>query len=163
MIVYATKVTVKKAIIGVLVLCAVIGGIALLTPRALQTAVSVGGQAGVLEGKLKTNEDRVALLRSLGWEVNETPTVEMEVEIPKTFDAAYQSYNELQKRQGLDLEKYAGKRATLYTYTLTAYPGGKEGVTASLLLYKNRLVAADISAAEADGFTHGITEQPYVD
>lgn len=33
-------------------------------------------------------------------------------------------------------------------------------MTANLLIRRNRLIAADISSAEADGFVHGITEQP---
>ena len=62
--------------------------------------------------------------------------------------------------QGLDLVPYQGKRATLYTYELTEYPTGEEGVTANLLIRRNRLIAADISSAESDGFVHGITEFP---
>lgn len=159
MIVYATKVTVKKTVIGLLALCAIIWGITALAPRAVQT---VGTEAGgsLQAGKLKTNEDRIALLSSYGWQVAATPTTEMEVQIPKEFDAAYAAYNALQQKQGLDLRKFAGKRAMLYTYALDSYPTGMEGVTASLLLYKDRLIAADISSPEADGFTHGITEIP---
>lgn len=159
MIVYTTKVTVKKTVIGLLVLAAVIWGITVLAPRAAHT-VSANAGAASLSQTLKTNEDRVEYLRSFGWEVQVTPTVEMEVQVPKEFDTAYQAYNELQQKQGLDLEKYKGKRAMLYTYALSNYPSGKEGVTASLLLYKDKVVAADISAPEADGFTHGITEIP---
>lgn len=159
MIVYATKVTVKKTVIGLLALAAVVWGIAALAPHAARTVSADTGSAS-LSQTLKTNEDRVEYLRSFGWQVEDTPTVEMEVQIPKEFDAAYEAYNTLQKKQGLDLGKYKGKRAMLYTYALTSYPSGKQGVTASLLLYKNKVVAADISAPEADGFTHGITEIP---
>lgn len=159
MIVYTTKVTVKKTVIGLLVLAAVVWGISALTPRATQT-VSADRQSTALAQKLKTNEDRVAYLRSFGWEVEDTPTVEMEVQVPKEFDPSYEAYNALQEKQGLSLEKLKGKRAMLYTYPLASYPGGKEGVTASLLLYRNKVAAADISSPEADGFTHGITEIP---
>lgn len=159
MIVYATKVTLKKTVIGLLALAAVVWGITALAPRAVQTVSAEAGAAS-LSQKLKTNGERVDYLRAYGWEVQDTPTVEMEVQVPKEFDDAYTAYNQMQQKQGLDLEKYKGKRAMLYTYTLASYPGGKEGVTASLLLYKDKVIAADISAPEADGFTHGITEIP---
>lgn len=158
MIVYATKLTVKKALVGMLAVAAVVWGIAALAPEGLE-AVSAAGTAE-LSQKLKTNEDRTAFLRSFGWEVDDTPLSETEVRIPDEFDEAYQSYNELQRSQGLDLEKYRGRKVMLYVYAVHNDPSGEEGVTASLVLYKNRLIAADICSADADGFIHGVTERP---
>ena len=158
MIVFAAKVSVKKIVAGVLAAGAVVAGIVLLLPAAEDAQTTVG-EVG-LDSKLKTNEQRVALLESYGWQVDPEPRSEREVQIPKTFDDTYQAYNAIQLEQGLDLTPYQGKRATLYTYELTAYPTGEQGVIANLLIRRNRLIAADISSAEADGFVHGITEQP---
>lgn len=157
MIVFAAKVSVKKIVVGVLAAGAVVAGIVLLLPAA-ENAQTTVGEVG-LDSKLKTNEQRVALLESYGWQVDPEPRSEREVQIPKTFDDTYQAYNAIQLEQGLDLTPYQGKRATLYTYELTAYPTGEQGVIANLLIRRNRLIAADISSAEADGFVHGITEQ----
>lgn len=163
MIVYATatKVSVKKAIAGVLVIGAVVLGVTALMPKAAETvdAQAAAGEVD-LDTKLKNNEQRVALLESYGWKVEAEPRSEREVQIPKTFDDTYQAYNAIQLGQGLDLTPYQGKRATLYTYELLEYPTGQEGVVANLLVRRNRLIAADISAPEADGFVHGITEMP---
>lgn len=158
MIVFAAKVSVKKIVAGVLAAGAVVAGIVLLLPAA-ENAQTTVGEVG-LDSKLKTNEQRVALLESYGWQVDPEPRSEREVQIPKTFDDTYQAYNAIQLEQGLDLTPYQGKRATLYTYELTAYPTGEQGVIANLLIRRNRLIAADISSAEADGFVHSITEQP---
>lgn len=158
MIVFAAKVSVKKIVAGVLAAGAVVAGIVLLLPAA-ENAQTTVGEVG-LDSKIKTNEQRVALLESYGWQVDPEPRSEREVQIPKTFDDTYQAYNAIQLEQGLDLTPYQGKRATLYTYELTAYPTGEQGVIANLLIRRNRLIAADISSAEADGFVHGITEQP---
>ena len=161
MIVFAAKVSVKKVVAGVLVVGAVALGVAVLAPAAAETASASAAQGEVeLDSKLKTNEQRVALLESYGWQVDPEPRSEREVQIPKTFDETYQAYNAIQLEQGLDLVPYQGKRATLYTYELTEYPTGEEGVTANLLIRRNRLIAADISSAESDGFVHGITEFP---
>ncbi|MGI6180830.1 MAG: DUF4830 domain-containing protein [Agathobaculum sp.] len=160
MIVYATKVSVKKAIAGVLALGAVVWGVAALAPKSAETVSAEAAEEIGLDTRLKTNEQRVALLEGFGWKVEAEPRSEREVQIPKTFDDTYQAYNAIQLGQGLDLTPYQGKRATLYTYELTEYPTGAEGVTANLLIRRNRLIAADISAAEADGFVHGITGMP---
>lgn len=161
MIVFAAKVSVKKMVAGVIAVGAVALGVAVLAPAAAETVSASASQGEMdLDSKLKTNEQRVALLESYGWTVAPEPRSEREVQIPKTFDDTYQAYNAIQLEQGLDLIPYQGKRATLYTYELTDYPTGEQGVTANLLIRRNRLIAADISSAEADGFVHGITAMP---
>ena len=161
MIVFAAKVSVKKVVAGVIAVGAVALGVAALAPAAAETVSASASQGEMdLDSKLKTNEQRVALLESYGWTVDPEPRSEREVQIPKTFDDTYQAYNAIQLEQGLDLIPYQGKRATLYTYELTDYPTGEQGVTANLLIRRNRLIAADISSAEADGFVHGITAMP---
>ena len=79
-----------------------------------------------------TNEERVAYLQSLGWEVEETPILEQEITLPKEFPDVLDQYNELQRQQGFDLEEYAGKKLTLYTYRITNHPDAEEA-DASLL------------------------------
>lgn len=158
MIIFTTKVTLKRTVIGLLVLCGILFGINTLIPHAAQTVSAT--PKDLADQKLKTPEQRAAFVRSFGWEITDEPEAEMEVQIPKTFDETYEQYNALQRQQGLDLTKYCGKRAMLYAYTLSGYPTGEEGVTLSLLLYKNRLIAVDVSAPQADGFVHGIAEHP---
>ena len=113
-----------------------------------------------LDVKLRTNEQRVALLRDCGWEVIEEPRGEREVQIPEEFDEVYQSYNRIQLAQGLDLTPCRGRRATLYTYEITNHPSGEQGVTANLLVRRGKLIAADVSSPQADGFVHGLREHP---
>lgn len=162
MIVYATKLTIRKAAIGLAVLGGILWGITALAPKAAQAVVAQLDSTSISQ-KLKDNAARVEYLHGFGWTVDETPVVEMEVQIPKEFDSAYQSYNAIQLQQGLDLTRYCGKRAMLYTYKVTDYPTKEADVTASLLLYKNRVIAADISSSNAEGFTHGLTEHPAAD
>ena len=158
MVVYATKLTVRKALCGVVAVCALIWGINALNGMS-ETAVSAAGTNDSIACKLKTNEDRVKFLESYGITVDETPVTEAEVRIPEVFDAAYTAYNELQKTMGLDLTKHRGKKAMLYIYSVRDDPSGEEGVTASLVLRKNKLIAADVSSAQADGFIRALTER----
>ena len=157
MFVYATKLTARKAVAGLLALAAVIGGVYLLRPGAETTAASGGAS---LSQKLETNEKRVEFLQSYGWEIDPTPVSETEVLIPEAFDETYAQYNELQKTQGLDLEDYKGRKATLYVYRVYNDPSGEEGVTANLVLYRSRLIAADVCSPDKDGFLRAVTERP---
>ena len=152
MIVFAAKVSVKKVVAGVLAVGVVAAGVALLAPGAAETVNTGAVQAEIdLDSKLRDNEQRVALLESYGWKVDPEPRSEREVQIPKTFDDTYQAYNAIQLEQGLDLVPYQGKRATLYTYELTEYPTGEEGVTANLLIRRSRRGGRGGGAAGARG------------
>lgn len=156
MVMYTTKLTRRKIVVGILALCAVIAGTGYwifgqghAASAAAETSISC---------KLRENEDRVSFLRSYGWETDPTAVAEQDVRIPDTFDAAYESYNALQKTQGLDLTKYQGRKCKLYVYRVHNDPSGEQGVTANLVLYRDRLIAADICSEKADGFVHALTD-----
>lgn len=160
MIVFATKLSAKKAAAGLLLLCAVGLSVGYLLPEAEPEVITATASTPDLGMKLKGSEDCVRLLESCGWQVDPAPVCEQEVQIPESFDAAYQSYNELQQSQGLDLTAHKGKRAMLYTFHVLNHPSGEEGVTANLVVRKKKLIAADVCSAKTDGFLHGILEQP---
>ena len=106
---------------------------------------------------IKTDADRVALLSSFGWQVaGEAPSATVEFPLPEEFDRVLLGYNELQKAQGLDLARYKGKTVTRYTYEITNYEGYEGKVYANLIMYKNKVVAADITSADPQGFVHGL-------
>ena len=103
------------------------------------------------------DEGNIEFLKSYGWEVDGRCVDEAEVIIPKPFDAVYESYNKLQKRAGLDLEPYMGKRGRRYTYIVTNYPRevGEE-VRANVLCIDGERVAGDIMTVSANGFMHSL-------
>lgn len=105
MIVIAAKVSVRKILACVLAAGTVLTGAAVLLPADAQPAAAASENMR-LDVKLRTNEQRVALLRDCGWEVIEEPRGEREVQIPEEFDEVYQSYNQIQQAQGLDLAPY---------------------------------------------------------
>ena len=83
--------------------------------------ITTGNETDINYSKIKTNEDRIAFLQQFGWKVDERPIEETEVTIPENFDKVFTGYNEIQKRQGLDLSKYKGKKVMRYTYEVTNY------------------------------------------
>ena len=106
---------------------------------------------------IETNEDRIEFLKGFGWDVEETPTEICEVTIPVEFDSLYKKYNNIQKNEGLDLEKYKGKTVKKYTYLVKNYEYNGT-VFANLLIYRDRVIGGDIASAKADGFLHGFTK-----
>lgn len=106
--------------------------------------------------KVKSAEDRIEFLRQFGWEVDATPIEEAEVTIPAEFDKVYQSYNELQKKQGFDLTKYLKKNVMRYTYKITNYPDYDGDVYVSILVYKKKVIGGDVCSADVNGFIHGL-------
>ena len=105
--------------------------------------------------KIKTNEDRIDFLRQFGWEVKSEPITASEVRIPSEFDKVFTGYNEIQKRQGLDLSKYKNKNVMRYTYELTNYEGFDGTVYVNMIVYRNRVIGGDVCSADVTGFIHG--------
>lgn len=160
MLVMTAKLTKKRLITGIiavgLVICAVI-----LVKGSADGGVLVLDQGTEASKKIelkdiKSADDRINLLKSFGWEVQAEPLEFMEVQIPSEFDEVYEKYNEIQAGQGMDLKKYAGKRVMRYSYQVTNYPSGEQGVIANILIYKNKLIGGDVCSPQLNGFMHGL-------
>ena len=142
--VMTAKVNFRKIIIGLIAAAAVIVALVLLlgggtdsTPTAT-TAIS-------------SNDARVAFLKEQGWEVTNSPVESGQVRIPKEADEVFDRYNTLQKSQQYDLSQYAGKTVMRYVYEVNNFPGATEPVYATLLVYKNQIIAGDITNTAPDG------------
>ncbi len=116
----------------------------------------IGAVEAVKFDKIKDSGDRIEFLRQFGWEVESEPVEIAEVTVPEEFDKVYQSYNELQKKQGFDLTKYAKKNVDRYTYRITNYDGYEGEVLVSILVHKNKVIGGDVCSADANGFIHGL-------
>ena len=120
--------------------------------------ITTGNDTDINYSKIKTNEDRIAFLQQFGWRVDERPIEETEVTIPENFDKVFTGYNEIQKRQGLDLSKYKGKKVMRYTYEVTNYENGNGKVYANVIVYRNKVIGGDICSANVGGFVHGFSK-----
>ena len=100
---------------------------------------------------MKTNEDRVAFIEQFGVKVDPNPVEEKPFLMPENFDRIISGYNELQKKQGLDLSKYAKKKVTRYTYKVENYDSEGE-VFVNLFIHRQRIIACDICSAAPEGF-----------
>ncbi len=93
--------------------------------------------------KAADNATRVALLASLGYEVDPAGQVQ-EVLIPDEFDATFSAYHALQQQVGLDLEPYHGKRVKCWTYTVKNVPADTPTVI-HIYLYKDAVIGGDVT------------------
>ncbi|MBR5543711.1 MAG: DUF4830 domain-containing protein [Oscillospiraceae bacterium] len=161
MIVFTTKVTRKKVLGGVLALSLIVCSCFAISRDIENKESFASSDEQVMEKEemsLKSNDDRVSLIEGYGWTVDKEPLEFMEVRIPEKFDGVYSEYNEIQKKQGLDLEKYSGKRVMRYTYRVTNHPSKEENVIANIIIYKDKLIAGDICSSKLGGFMHGLLE-----
>ena len=109
--------------------------------------------------KIKSNDDRIEFLKQFGWEVDPQAVAEKQVVIPSEFDSIFAEYNEIQRRQGLDLNAFKKKSVMRYTYTVKNYPGYDGEVLVNILVYKNTVIGGDVCSADVNGFVHGLERQ----
>ena len=101
------------------------------------------------------NDGRVKFLQDFGWDVTTSPVESGRVRIPEEPGEVFDRYNTLQKGQGYDLSKYAGKTVMRYVYKVSNYPGATEPVYATLLVYKNQIIGGDVTDTAAQGHIQG--------
>ena len=154
MFVYSIRASSVKFFAFVALSLVILGGLVLWGSG---TAVAASGSGEWIDySGIKTNEERVKFIESFGIEVEDTPIEEQSFAMPDNFDRVILGYNELQKKQGLDLSKFAKKKVTRYAYKVTNY--NHEGdVYANLFVHRGRIVACDVSSVSPDGFVVPLT------
>lgn len=145
LIVTAKAPKLRRILSGALLLAAALGAVLLLRGRLARSEDAPSLHA-------ETNEQRIAYLASLGWEVESEPLESLRLTLPDEWAEPYRSYNELQLRQGFDLAPCLGKTLERFTYRVTNYPGRPTGCQADLFLHEGTIVAGDVVCAGADGF-----------
>ena len=147
MMVMTAKVDMKKILLILTAIAALIVSVVMLFGEqdAAQTAAPAPG----------SNETRVNFLKDFGWDVTTSPKESSRVKIPQDTTEVFDRYNALQKGQGYDLSKYAGKTVMRYVYQVNNYPGAKAPVYATLLVHKNQVIGGDITDTAAGGQIRG--------
>ena len=148
MMVMTAKVDIKKILLILGAIAAgIIGIIALFSGGSDAQTTSAPAASG--------NDARVKFLQGFGWDVEASPTESSQVRIPETGTEVFDRYNQLQKSQGYDLSKFAGKNAMRYVYKVNNYPGATEPVYATVLVYKNEVVGGDVTDTSPKGKVQG--------
>ena len=157
MFIYSLKASTLKFIAVVVISIGLLITIITVIPNGSESVYAASDEK-INYNNIKLNEDRINFLKQFGWEVNSEPVEAAEVVIPKEFDAVYKKYNDVQKAQSLNLEKYKNKAVKRYTYEILDYPGYDGTVFANILIYKDKVIGGDICSAEINGFMHGFNK-----
>ena len=148
MFVMTAKVDMKKIAIILGAAAALIIGVILLFGGEQDTQPTAAPS-------LATNEGRVKFLTDHGWDVVVSPVETSQVKVPAEDSDVFDRYNALQKSQGYDLSKYAGKKVMRYVYLIKNYPGATDPVYATLLVYKDQVIGGDVTDTSARGVIQG--------
>jgi len=149
MMVMTAKVDMKKILLGLGAAAALILSLILLLGGGTEDTAATGAP------QVSGNDARVKFLRDFGWDVTTSPMETGQVKIPEETTEVFERYNALQKQQGYDLSKYAGKNVMRYVYRINNYPGATEPVYATLLLHKNEVIGGDVTDTSAKGHIRG--------
>ena len=165
MFIITAKLSGRKVLMGAAALAAIVIAVGTAAGLAKDVAAmepvsSEHQQEQAVSTQVRTEEARIAYLKTCGWEVNADACTIRDVIIPEEFDENYETYAALQSRQGFDLARLKGKRVRQITYPITNYPGEQQ-VIAELLVYRGNVVAGDIYSMKADGgFVRGLMDHP---
>ena len=148
MMVMTAKVNMKK----ILAILAAVAGLIIALILLLQ-----GGSeetAATATGAISNNDARVQFLKSFGWDVTTSPAESSQVKIPQETTEVFDRYNALQKSQGYDLSKFAGKTVMRYVYKINNHPGSTGPVYATVLMHKNKVIGGDVTDTSSGGHIH---------
>ena len=143
----------RKLTVISLVCFAVLLAVCVLTLRVSPPdTVSIGGGAYPLS--VGGREDIESFIGRCGY-VPDSLVSETEVTVPEEWNRVYTDYAELQRAQGLSLERYRGRSAAQYVYSL------KDSESfAAVLVSDGRIIAAHTcTMIYGDGIGPLITEQ----
>ena len=147
MMVMTAKVNLKKVLLALAAVAALILALIALLGGGKSTQTSAPA--------VSDNDGRVNFLKGFGWEVTTSPVESSQVKIPSETSPVFERYNNLQKSQGYDLSKFAGKKVMRYVYKVGNYPGATEPVYATLLIYKNEIIGGDVTDSAPNGQIRG--------
>ena len=147
MMVMTAKVDMKKGLLILAAIAALVLSLILL--------LGEGDTAQTAAPAVSSNDGRVQFLKNLGWDVTTSPVESSQVKIPEDTSEVFERYNALQKSQGYDLSKFAGKKVMRYLYKINNFPGATEPVYATLLVHKNEIIGGDVTNTAAKGQIQG--------
>ena len=159
MFVYSVRASALRFfIVIVLTVCVVVFAVAF---GALESEASYSAVSESIDfSGIRTNEDRLEFISRHIPEISGEPKEEVSFNIPESFDRILMGYNEIQKAQGLDLTRYKNKKVTRYTYELPRLGDYDAPVFVNLIVYRNTVIACDVSSADPDGFVKPLVVLP---
>ncbi len=139
------------------IVCVAVVAVAVVTMYSCFSSDKAHNNSAVINSTVEGTSGILEVISGFGWEVLNEPDDVREIMIPAEFDDVYKNYNEIQRAQGYNLEKYAGKRVKKWSFTVTNYPGYEEQdfIKINVLVFEGRVIGGDVCSVKLDGFMHG--------
>ena len=152
---------IKLLLAAVILSVAVIAVVRLFPDTAAEVPVNgTSKEVSELLCGIEDASDAYSLLTSLGYEAEPEPLETVQVKVPKKFDALYEAYNAVQLAEGFNLARYGGKTLTRHSFRVTGVPQGMSAplgnMTASVLVYKGKVVGGDLYDDGGEGSVTGL-------
>ena len=110
MFVYSVRASTVKFFSVIALTLAVLVGILILGGGESDAVYTSSGSIDFSD--VKTNDDRLRFISQFGISVEGEASETVEFRVPENFDRVIAGYNEIQKKQGLDVTKYKNKKVT---------------------------------------------------
>jgi hypothetical protein len=149
---FVKSVKVKKSgVVGIVVAV-------LVAVCAVVLGIMAAGHSSAKVYEMNSETKRQEFLEQMGWEVSDEYDECKAVTIPEEFNEVYLKYNELQKQQGFDLEKYKGRNVEVYIYKVKNYPDYEDCdyINCNLIVCDGQLIGGDVCSVASDGFMQGL-------
>lgn len=138
--------------VGLAVFAAILALFFFLPPSAASSSLLLDSGYSAAAGDADARRE---FLSQFGWKTEADPVAVREVIIPSAADESFSEYLALQHKQGFKPEALAGRRAKLWSYRITNYPGADGTVLANMLILDGTVIGGDISSAASGSFTLG--------
>lgn len=137
---------------------ALVGIVAIILCIIVVIAVVLGKIGKPVVYDMKTESQRQNFMKTMGWEVSKDYIECKVITIPDEFNDVYEQYNQLQKDQGFNLEKYKGKTVEIYSYQVYNYKGHEDNncIICNLMVSDGVLIGGDVCCTELKGFIQGL-------
>ena len=131
---------------------------ALLIITTLTLAFGLPGCQSVSDQPVaaETEEQRLAYLADLGWQVEPQPLETLDLQLPSPLGDEWADYALLQEQQSLPFSQFAGQTVRRYTYKVTNFPNVEKGVQVNLYVCSGQLIGGDVISTGKDGFQQGL-------
>lgn len=154
MLVYTVRSSTVK-LLGIILIAALCAAVVLFGGGEKTVYASSGGVTVYYDG-IKDEQGRIDFIEGFGLKVIAEGRTEESFRMPKDFDRIIGGYNQIQRRQGLDLERYKNRRVTHYSYKVDIE--GKE-LEVNLYQLRDKIIACDLTDRESRQ-VYPLTELP---
>ena len=114
----------------------------------------------IIGGRVANEHDAARYLLRHGFECISNAEV-TQITIPAEWNAVYESYNDLQRRNGYNLAAYKGKAVKRFAFAVSPLLSSSSGEAtdtayASLLVYNGKVIGGDVCTYDIDGYMVGL-------